>query len=215
MERKKKKKERGKRVNSYFECPRGVFRFFGQITSIQAVIFERRNGATWLKGRTTGVKNKAAHYTQAVHDEYSLRSNESRCSNAGCRKIAALKRGKRRPTEKTRKTANVTCRIPMNFTSTMQLFFSFPLSFSFFFYFNEDQTWLRLLRVSKNVVSDTFFFLSVDSLNVTTVLHATSKKRCRIHYIRKYYFRRKRIKENIENQKTEFRLWEESFEINV
>lgn len=129
----KKKKERGKRVNSYFECPRGVFRFFGQITSIQAVIFERRNGATWLKGRTTGVKNKAAHYTQAVHDEYSLRSNESRCSNAGCRKIAALKRGKRRPTEKTRKTANVTCRIPMNFTSTMQLFFSFPLSFSFFF----------------------------------------------------------------------------------
>lgn len=94
-------------------------------------------------------------------------------------------------------------------------FFPSLSPFLFFFYFNEDQTWLRLLRVSKNVVSDTFFFLSVDSLNVTTVLHATSKKRCRIHYIRKYYFRRKRIKENIENQKTEFRLWEESFEINV
>lgn len=148
---KKRKEEREKRVNSYFECPRGgVFRFFGQITSIQAVIFERRNGATWLKGRTTGVKNKAAHYTQAVHDEYSLRSNESRCSNAGCRKIAALKRGKRRPTEKTRKTANVTCRIPMNFTSTMQLFF--PSSLSFLpFYFNEDQTWLRYYAYQKTL----------------------------------------------------------------
>lgn len=186
-----KKKERGKRVSSYFECPRGVFRFFGQITSIQAVIFERRNGATWLKGRTTGVKNKAAHYTQAVHDEYSLRSNESRCSNAGCRKIAALKRGKRRPTEKTRKTANVTCRIPMNFTSTMQLFFFPSPSPFFFFLLQRGSNVTSLLRVWKNV-SDTFFFLSVDSLNVTTVLYATSKKCCRIYYIWKYYFRRKR-----------------------
>lgn len=186
-----KKKERGKRVNSYFECPRGVFRFFGQITSIQAVIFERRNGATWLKGRTTGIKNKAAHYTQAVHDEYSLRSNESRCSNAGCRKIAALKRGKRRPTEKTRKTANVTCRIPMNFTSTMQLFFFLSPLLFFFFLLQRGSNVTSLLRVWKNV-SDTFFFLSVDSLNVTTVLYATSKKCCRIYYIWKYYFRRKR-----------------------
>lgn len=60
----------------------------------------RARGA--LKGRTTWAKNKAAHYTQAVHDEYSLRSNENRCSNASCRKIAALKREKCRPTEKTR-----------------------------------------------------------------------------------------------------------------
>lgn len=122
-ERGKRKEEKGERGIAILNVHRGLFRFFGQITSIQAVIFERRNGATWLKGRTTGVKNKAAHYTQAVHDEYSLRSNESRCSNVGCRKIAALKREKRRPTEKMRKTANVTCRIPMNFTSTMQLFF--------------------------------------------------------------------------------------------
>lgn len=149
MEKKRKRKEKRGWI-AILNVHGGVFRFFGQITSIQAVIFERRNGATWLKGRTTGVKNKAAHYTQAVHDEYSLRSNESRCSNAGCRKIAALKRGKRRPTEKTRKTANVTCRIPMNFTSTMQLFF--PSSLSFLpFYFNEDQTWLRYYAYQKTL----------------------------------------------------------------
>lgn len=192
-----KKKERGKRVNSYFECPRGVFRFFGQITSIQAVIFERRNGATWLKGRTTGVKNKAAHYTQAVHDEYSLRSNESRCSNAGCRKIAALKRGKRRPTEKTRKTANVTCRIPMNFTSTMQLFFSFPLSFFFLFTSTRIKRDFVITRMKKRKRYVLFSLRGLIKRN-DGVVRDIEKVLSNILYL-KILFSKETIKENIEN----------------
>lgn len=65
-----------------------------------------RKGPTGTERLYNRAKNKAAHYTQAVHNEYSLRSNESRCSNASCRQIAALKREKCRPTEKMRKTGN-------------------------------------------------------------------------------------------------------------
>lgn len=67
---------------------------------------KRRKRPTGTERPYNRAKNKAAHYTQAVHNEYSLRSNESRCSNASCRQIAALKREKCRPTEKMRKTGN-------------------------------------------------------------------------------------------------------------
>lgn len=191
-----KKKERGKRVNSYFECPRGVFRFFGQITSIQAVIFERRNGATWLKGRTTGVKNKAAHYTQAVHDEYSLRSNESRCSNAGCRKIAALKRGKRRPTEKTRKTTWLV-EFRWILHQRCNFFFSFPLSFFFLFTSTRIKRDFVITRMKKRKRYVLFSLRGLIKRN-DGVVRDIEKVLSNILYL-KILFSKETIKENIKN----------------
>lgn len=100
-------------------------------------------------------KNKAAHYTQAVHNEYSLRSNESRCSNASCRQIAALKREKCRPTEKMRKTGNAR---PVEFrrVSRWRYFFFSPTSCASSFII----TYANIRSPAPTLLTISFFFTS-------------------------------------------------------